>query len=92
MIDVGAFVIGLAGIEGLTAEAVAHVRGGRERNRDVYNSVFRGVDAVTLQAVEAELTGGQGGGSMIGPCPDSADRVIDAIRYAGYQAREVRIG
>jgi hydroxymethylglutaryl-CoA reductase len=47
------FVIGLTGVEGLTAKTVARVREGRERNRDVYNTMFRGIDAVALQAIEA---------------------------------------
>jgi hydroxymethylglutaryl-CoA reductase len=47
------FVIGMTGVEGLTAKTVARVREGRERNRDVYDTVFRGIDAVTLQAVDA---------------------------------------
>ena len=47
------FVIGMTGVEGLTAKMVARVRDGRERNPDVYDTVFRGIDAVTLQALEA---------------------------------------
>jgi hydroxymethylglutaryl-CoA reductase len=47
------FVIGLTGVESLTAKMVARVRDGRERNRDVYDSVIKGIDAVTGQAIEA---------------------------------------
>ncbi len=47
------FVIGMTGVEGLTAKMVARVRDGRERNRDVYDTVFKGIDAVTLQALNA---------------------------------------
>jgi hydroxymethylglutaryl-CoA reductase len=47
------FVIGMTGVEGLTAKMVAKVRDGRQRNRDVYDTVFKGIDAVTLQAIEA---------------------------------------
>jgi len=46
-------VIGLTGVEGLTAKMVAQVREGRERNRDVYDTMFKGIDALTLQAIEA---------------------------------------
>jgi hydroxymethylglutaryl-CoA reductase len=46
-------VIGMTGVEGLTAKMVAKVRDGRQRNRDVYDTVFKGIDAVTLQAIEA---------------------------------------
>ncbi len=47
------FVIGLTGIESLTAKMVARVRAGRERNRDVYDTMFKGIDAVAGQAIEA---------------------------------------
>ena len=47
------FVVGMTGVEGLTAKMVARVRDGRDRNPDVYDTVFRGIDAVTLQALEA---------------------------------------
>jgi hydroxymethylglutaryl-CoA reductase len=47
------FVIGLTGVESLTAKMVARVRDGRERNRDVYNTVIKGIDAVAGQAIEA---------------------------------------
>jgi hydroxymethylglutaryl-CoA reductase len=47
------FVIGMTGVEGLTAKTVARVRQGRERNRDVYNTMFKGIDAVAGQAIEA---------------------------------------
>jgi hydroxymethylglutaryl-CoA reductase len=32
---------------------VARVRDGRERNRDVYDTMFKGIDAVAGQAIEA---------------------------------------
>jgi hydroxymethylglutaryl-CoA reductase len=47
------FVIGMTGIESLTAKMVARVREGRERNRDVYDTMIKGIDAVTGQALEA---------------------------------------
>ncbi len=47
------FVIGMTGVEGLTAKTVARVREGRQRNRDVYDTMFKGIDAVAGQAVEA---------------------------------------
>ncbi|MBT8135925.1 MAG: hydroxymethylglutaryl-CoA reductase, degradative [Gammaproteobacteria bacterium] len=40
----------------------------------------------------AKLTGGGGGGSIIAVCPDDPQRVVKAIRDAGYQAMEVEIG
>ena len=46
-------VIGMTGVECLTAKTVARVREGHERNRDVYDTIFRGIDALTVQALEA---------------------------------------
>jgi hydroxymethylglutaryl-CoA reductase len=43
-------------------------------------------------ALGAKLTGGGGGGSIIALCPDGADKVMQAIRGAGYQAMEVQLG
>jgi hydroxymethylglutaryl-CoA reductase len=43
-------------------------------------------------ALGAKLTGGGGGGSMIARCPDNAAEVMRAIRDAGYQAMDIRIG
>jgi len=40
-------------------------------------------------ALGAKLTGGGGGGSMIALCPENSDKVVRAIRAAGYQATEV---
>ncbi len=42
-------------------------------------------------ALGAKLTGGGGGGSIIALCPDSAEKVIRAMKAAGYQAMEVTI-
>ena len=47
------FVVGMTGVESLTARMVARVRAGRERNRDVYDTMIKGIDAVTGQALEA---------------------------------------
>ncbi len=46
-------VIGMTGVESLTAKMVARVRSGRERNRDVYDTMFKGIDALTVQALDA---------------------------------------
>jgi hydroxymethylglutaryl-CoA reductase len=47
------FVIGLTGVESLTAKMVARVGEGRQRNRDVYDTMIKGIDAVAGQAIEA---------------------------------------
>ncbi len=43
-------------------------------------------------AVGAKLTGGGGGGSIVALCPEHPERVIAALRSAGYQAMEVQVG
>jgi len=136
-LEIGApmrFVIGMTGVESLTAGMVARVRQAWEKNKPVYNRVFKGIDGLTLQAIEAirkadmeqlgdlmnvcqgllnslrvssweleelihlardngalgaKLTGGGGGGSMIALCPENSEKVMQAIRAAGYQAAEV---
>jgi hydroxymethylglutaryl-CoA reductase len=47
------FVIGITGSESLTAKTVARVRMAREKNRAVIERVFRGIDALTGQALVA---------------------------------------
>jgi hydroxymethylglutaryl-CoA reductase len=43
-------------------------------------------------ALGAKLTGGGGGGSIIALCPENPEKVIAAMRDAGYQGMEVNIG
>jgi hydroxymethylglutaryl-CoA reductase len=47
------FVIGITGSESLTAKTVARVRTAREKNRPVIDRVFKGIDALTGQALAA---------------------------------------
>ena len=47
------FVIGMTGVESLTARTVARVREARTRYPEVYDRVFKGIDALAVQAVEA---------------------------------------
>jgi hydroxymethylglutaryl-CoA reductase len=47
------FVIGITGSESLTAKTVARVRAARDKNRAVIDRVFRGIDALTGQALVA---------------------------------------
>jgi hydroxymethylglutaryl-CoA reductase len=131
------FVIGISGKESLTAKTVGRVREAWQKNPELYERIFREIDGLTLQAVDAiaaydlerlgdlmnvchgllnalrvssweieelvqiardsgalgaKLTGGGGGGSIIALCPDGADKVMQAIRGAGYQAMEVQLG
>ena len=130
-------VIGISGKESLTARTVGNVRSAWQRNPALYEGIFKQIDQLTLQGVEAmqqhdlerlgdlmnichgllnalrvssreleelvqiarehgalgaKLTGGGGGGSIIALCPQNRDKVIAAMRDAGYQAMEVDIG
>ncbi len=46
-------VIGLSGVESLTAKMVAKVRKAWEQNRELYERIFHEIDDLTLKAVEA---------------------------------------
>ena len=46
-------VIGMSGVESLTAKMVAQVRQMRARNARVYDRIFDEIDSLTLQAVDA---------------------------------------
>jgi hydroxymethylglutaryl-CoA reductase len=131
------FVIGISGKESLTAKTVGGVRVAWQKNPELYERIFREIDQLTLQSVDAiarydlerlgdlmnvchgllnalrvssweleelvqtardsgalgaKLTGGGGGGSIVALCPENADKVVEAIRSAGYQAMEVQVG
>jgi len=130
-------VIGISGKESLTAKTVGGVRTAWQRNPELYQRIFREIDQLTLQGVDAvqgndlerlgdlmnichgllnalrvssweveelvqiarehgalgaKLTGGGGGGSIIALCPENPEKVIAAMRDAGYQGMEVSIG
>jgi hydroxymethylglutaryl-CoA reductase len=131
------FVIGISGKESLTAKTVGGVRAAWQKNPELYERIFREIDQLTLQSVDAiarydlerlgdlmnvchgllnalrvssweleelvqiardggalgaKLTGGGGGGSIVALCPENADKVVEAVRSAGYQAMEVQVG
>lgn len=46
-------VIGLSGVESLTAKMVAHVRKAWEKNQALYDKIFKEIDELALQAVKA---------------------------------------
>ncbi len=130
-------VVGISGKESLTAKTVGGVRTAWQKNPELYENIFRQIDALTLQGVDAvqnyqlerlgdlmnvchgllnalrvssweieemvqicreqgalgaKLTGGGGGGSIIALAPEHPERVIAALRDAGYSGLEVRIG
>ncbi|MEM9300974.1 MAG: hydroxymethylglutaryl-CoA reductase, degradative [Pseudomonadota bacterium] len=46
-------VIGMTGIESMTARMVARVREGREKNRTIYDRLFNEIDQLTIRALDA---------------------------------------
>ena len=46
-------VIGLTGVESLTAKMVAMVRNGREQNQALYDNIFKEIDNLVLKSTEA---------------------------------------
>ncbi len=46
-------VIGMSGVESLTAKTVAHVRTAWKRNKTLYERIFDEIDSLVLQGVEA---------------------------------------
>ena len=130
-------VLGVTGVESLTAKTVARVRENWQRTPQLYDRIFAEIDSLVLQAVEAiekhdltqlgdlmninqgllnalqvsspelealiqiarnngalgaKLTGGGGGGSIVAICPDSGDRVAEAMKKAGFHAIQTQIG
>jgi hydroxymethylglutaryl-CoA reductase len=49
-------VIGLSGVESLTATMVAKVRRARRANKNLYDRIFKDIDSLVLEAVEALRT------------------------------------
>jgi hydroxymethylglutaryl-CoA reductase len=47
------FVIGMTGVESLTAKMVARVHNAWTKNKAVYDRMFKAIDALTLQALDA---------------------------------------
>ena len=130
-------VIGLSGVESLTAKMVTKVNHAWEKNKKMYEKIFNQINELTLEAVDAiknydldqlgelmninqgllnalqvssreleelieiarrngakgaKLTGGGGGGAMIALAPENSDKIIYAMRKAGYRAIPAQIG
>jgi hydroxymethylglutaryl-CoA reductase len=130
-------VIGLSGVESLTAKMVTNVNHAWQNNKKRYEKIFKQIDELTLEALEAikkhdlqqlgelmninqgllnalqvssreleelieisrrngalgaKLTGGGGGGAMIALAPENSDKIIYAMRKAGYRAIPAQIG
>jgi len=130
-------VIGLSGVESLTAKMVTNVNQAWQKSKKRYEKIFKQIDELALEAVEAinnydlqqlgelmninqgllnalqvssreleelieisrrngalgaKLTGGGGGGAMIALTPENSDKIIYAMRKAGYRAIPAQIG
>lgn len=130
-------VIGLSGVESLTLKMVSKVRHSWEKNKAMYDQIFKQIDDISLKAIKAienydlemlgdlmnlnqgllnalqvstweleelieiaresgslgaKITGGGGGGAMIALCPDTPQKVAEAMKAAGYDAMVTEIG
>jgi len=80
------FVIGLTGVESLTAKMVARVRDGRGRNRDVYDTMFKGIDAVTGQALEAIKNGDL---ERLGELMNVCQGLLNGLQVSSWELEEL---
>jgi hydroxymethylglutaryl-CoA reductase len=80
------FVIGMTGVESLTAKMVARVQNGRERNRDVYDTMFKGIDAVTGQALEALKRGDL---ERLGELMNVCQGLLNGLQVSSWELEEL---
>ncbi|MEM9530935.1 MAG: mevalonate kinase [Pseudomonadota bacterium] len=79
-------VIGMTGVESLTAGMVARVRSGWENSRRVYDRIFNEIDQLTLRSLEAlkayEL-------ERVGQLMNVCQGLLNAIQVSSWEIEEV---
>ena len=80
------FVIGMTGVESLTAKMVARVRDGHRRNRDVYETMFKGIDAVSGQALEAIKRGDL---ERLGELMNVCQGLLNGLQVSSWELEEL---
>ncbi|HET6345675.1 MAG TPA: mevalonate kinase, partial [Myxococcota bacterium] len=79
-------VIGMSGVEGLTAKTVAQVQGAWRKNTALYENIFNDIDALTMQAVEAieayDL-------DLLGELMNINQGLLNALRVSSWELEEL---
>lgn len=79
-------VIGMSGVESLTAKTVARVRGAWERNRDLYEKIFDEIDSLVLQGLEALE---QGKLETLGEMMNVCQGLLNAMQVSSWELEEM---
>jgi len=88
-VEIGApmkFVIGMTGVESLTAGMVAQVRKAWENNKRVYNRVFKGIDGLTLEAIESIRKGDL---AQLGDLMNVCQGLLNSLRVSSWELEEL---
>lgn len=79
-------VIGMTGVESLTAKMVARVRSGWEQSRQIYDRIFNEIDQLTLRALEAlrdyEL-------ERVGQLMNVSQGLLNALQVSSWEIEEL---
>ncbi|MDJ0656962.1 MAG: hydroxymethylglutaryl-CoA reductase, degradative [Xanthomonadales bacterium] len=79
-------VIGMTGVESLTAKMVARVRSGWEQSRRIYDRIFNEIDQLTLRALEAlrayEL-------ERVGQLMNVGQGLLNALQVSSWEIEEL---
>ena len=79
-------VIGLTGVESLTAKMVAKVRVGREENPKLYDQIFDEINNLTLKSVKAIETNDQ---AKLGEYMNQNQGLLNAIQVSSPELEEI---
>ena len=80
------FVIGMTGVESMTAKMVAKVRTGWERNRALYDRIFSDIDRLTLRALEALKSNNL---DLLGEMMNVCQGLLNALQVSTWQVEEL---
>ena len=79
-------VIGMTGVESLTARMVAKVRLGWEKNRRLYDRLFDEIDQLTLRALEAIRAADQ---EHLGQLMNVCQGLLNALQVSSWEIEEL---
>ncbi len=79
-------VIGYSGVESLTAAMVARVAAARQKNPAIYQRMFNGIDALTLQGRDALQTGDW---ALLGELMNVCQGLLNALQVSCWEIEEM---